>query len=576
MGHIRYLLYALVTAVACAVYYANREIDALAIALGLVAFALCWTFMLEARGRARAESWLHDVTESVPAAVFRLRRYGDGRLRYEFVSENSREVRGVSREEAMRDARSVFANVVDEDRGRVLHTVQDASMTLRPFEHQYRIRDAGGRVRWILSSAKPRAEPDGSVLWHGYWSDVTVRRELEAELVRSKERAEEASRAKSLFLAAMSHEIRTPMTGVLGMIELLSLADLAAEQHQAVGIIRESSIALLRIIDDVLDWSRIEAGKLELRMAPAPLECIAGRVADLYAALAANKGLRLERSVDPALHDHYLVDDVRVQQILANLASNAIKFTDHGEIVMAIKLLARGPGKDTVAFEVSDTGPGIAAAEQARLFAPYTQAGDPASRNHGSGLGLTICRRLAELMGGSLGLESDPGRGTLVRLVLPLERAAHAGGAKRDAAFARTATAVQGRPKVLVVDDDAVTRIVLERQLAILGYAPETAASAHEALARCRGGSFAAALVDCNMPGLDGYQFTRLVRAREGREGLARMPVIAFTGRVFREDIDACHAAGMDDHVSKPADLGRLRDVMHRWTSATGDGAARA
>jgi len=539
----------------------------------LVLFPLYFVLLREARARERAEAWLRDVTESIPAAVFRLRRRGGG-TRYEFVSRNVHEIRGVTREALMQDSHAALSSVLEEDRPTITGALLQAEARLEPYEKQYRVRLANGQVRWVLSIARPRAEPDGSILWHGYWADITCRRELQQQLVDARDRAERASKAKSDFLAVMSHEIRTPMTGVVGMVELLARDELRDDQRISVEIIRESSAALLRIIDDILDWSRIEAGKLQLRPAPATLDTIATRVADLYAAAATNKGLRLERSIDASL-GCYEIDAVRVQQVLSNLVSNAIKFTTHGEVLVSLVLLSRGTRSDVLAFDVCDTGPGISAVDQARLFAPYSQAGETIACAHGSGLGLSISRRLAELMGGSLRMQSTRGTGTCVRFVLPAARATipRAGGVQEAA---RPKAGAGRGARVLVIDDDEVTRIVLERQLAMLGYAPETAASAQEGLERCAATAFDAVLVDCNMSSMDGYEFTRRLRARELQRDEGRIPVIACTARVFEGDIAASREAGMDDHLRKPADLEQLDAMVRRWIGIPREAVNRA
>ena len=539
----------------------------------LVLFPLYFILLREAKARERAEAWLRDVTESMPAAVFRLRRLRDGSAQYEFVSRNVEEIRGVTRETLMQDCRVAISSVMDEDRAAVAGALLQAGARLEPYEKEYRVRLRDGRVRWVQSIARPRAEPDGSILWHGYWADITCRRELEKQLVAAKDRAERASKAKSDFLAVMSHEIRTPMTGVMGMVELLGQGDLRDEQRMSVEIIRESSAALLRIIDDALDWSRIEAGKLELRKAPARLDAIVGRVADLYAAAAANKGLRLERSADASLGECYLVDALRIQQVLSNLASNAIKFTTHGEVRISLELVSRGRGGDVVAFDVCDTGHGISAEDQSRLFAPYSQAGDACVRAHGSGLGLSISRRLAQLMGGSLRMQSTRGVGTCVRFVLPASRS------PKPAPAVEVATPQLGNAsgkRILLVDDDEVTRLVMQRQLASLGHAAETVASAEEGLARFEAARFDVILVDCNMSSMDGYEFTRRLRARESERGLDRTPVIACTAGVFEGDAVAAVDAGMDDHLRKPAALGQLGAMVRRWTAPVSRGAHHA
>jgi two-component system sensor histidine kinase EvgS len=542
----------------------------------LVLFPLYFILLREAKARERAEAWLRDVTESVPAAVFRLRRRRDGATKYEFVSRNAQEIRGVSREALMQDHQAAITSVVEEDRPAVAGALQQASARLEPYERQYRVRLADGRVRWVMSSAHPRAEPDGSILWHGYWTDITCRRELEQQLVDARDRAERASKAKSDFLAVMSHEIRTPMTGVMGMVELLARNELNDDQRISVEIIRESSAALLRIIDDVLDLSRIEAGKVELRRAPARLDAIAARVAELYAAAATDKGLRLERSIGASLGGYYHVDAVRVQQVLSNLVSNAIKFTTHGEVMISLVVVDRGTLGDVLAFDVRDTGPGISAEDQARLFAPYEQAGDALMRSQGSGLGLSISRSLAELMGGSLRLQSTRGSGTCMRFVLPASRVAVPADAARAECMAPRKVDASRSGRILVIDDDEVTRMVIQRQLATLGHQAESAGSAEEGLERCATTAFSLILVDCNMSPMDGYEFTRLLRASELRRGARRIPVIACTARVFDGDATASREAGTDDHLRKPAGLEQLDAMVRRWIAPLGETVNRA
>jgi two-component system, NarL family, sensor histidine kinase EvgS len=553
-GHLGYWISALVIPIAGAVFHvvngrAKRS----------------WDQIREARARAEAEDQLRDVIENVPGAVFRLRHFPNGQARFEFVSANVKTVRGVGREALLADAYALTGNVHGEDRARVLQILTAATSLAEPIHHEIRVLDGDGRVRWIETSAQPRREPDGTVLWHGHWTDITEKRALQDALVHAKERAEQATRTKSAFLATMSHEIRTPMNGVLGMLELVTLGPLQQDQRAAIEVVRESSETLLRIIDDILDFSKMEAGKLALCEEPSSLGRIVTRVVELYGAVGAKKGLQLEHSIDAALHEAYLIDTARLQQILSNLASNAVKFTERGTIEIAAKLELRRNDVDIVRLTVRDTGIGIDAGERKRLFAPFTQSGEARYQAAGTGLGLCISRQLVELMGGSIALESELGKGSLVTLLIPMIPTAPPQRPAPQSPHVAPATASSAAPRVLIVDDHPINRLVLDRQVSTLGYAAETAASAEEALERSGDGRFAAILADVNMPGIDGYALARLIRERERREDLRRTIIIACTANAFHDDAEKCIQAGMDDYVAKPVGLAKLCAMLRRW-----------
>jgi signal transduction histidine kinase/HPt (histidine-containing phosphotransfer) domain-containing protein/FixJ family two-component response regulator len=533
-------------------------------------------FTNESRARSRMEGQLRDVTENMPGTVFQLRRRRDGGYRYEFMSRGALEVRGVSRETALADAQAVFDTIHHEDLPRVKSALEASADDERPVGIDYRIVMPDGAARVVHKSARSRREPDGSVLWNGHWTDVTHLRELEAELRRAKEQAEEASRAKSTFLATMSHEIRTPMNGVLGMLELLALGRLDGEQRATLSVVRESGAALLRIIDDILDFSKIEAGKLQVKPEPASVHRIVDRLRNVYAGNASSKGLVLSAFVDPLLHAGYVVDPVRLQQVLGNLLSNAIKFTDKGQIELRAELMQRGAGHDLVSFTVRDSGIGISPEDQARLFAPFTQAHETTRVLGGTGLGLSISRRLAELMGGTVSMESAPGVGTRMRLELRLARceppaqlateatpAAGTPGPRRDAPSASDAMA-EGT-YLLIVDDHAINRMVLHRQVQALGYAAATAENGVDALEQWSAGRFGAVITDCNMPEMDGYELARRIRAREAEHGSARTIIVACTANALAGDAEKCFAAGMDDYIAKPVQLAQLAARLEQW-----------
>ena len=407
--------------------------------------------------------------------------------------------------------------------------------------------------------------------------DISARKDAE----RQKGAAEDANRAKSVFLATMSHEIRTPMNGVLGMLELLSLTRLDAAQLTMLEVVRESGTTLLRIIDDILDFSKIEAGKLEVRPEPASIAEAIEAVRHIYSGNASSKGMLLHCTVDPRISPALLVDPTRLRQILNNLVSNALKFTSKGHVEIRAELAGRADGVDRVRFSVEDTGIGISPANQARLFQPFVQAaGESSPRFGGTGLGLTICQRLAKMMGGTIEMASEPGTGTTMSLELSLPITDPAAVAKTESistgewlsTIARTRRAAPASARaesegtlVLLVDDHPTNRALLVRQVNTLGYAAESAEDGVEALAKWRSGRFGIVITDCNMPEMNGYDLTHTIRGLEGAAGGKRTPIIACTANVLGGEAEACVAAGMDDYLPKPVQLQDLAKKLDQW-----------
>ena len=562
---------------------AARTVDTLE--YGLLAFMLVFAsvvlpgflaFVRQARAREKAERRMADLAESLPGAVVQYRRWPDGRSRYEFITRGAGALRGIDLDAAVNDAEVVLRTIHPDDRKVLEEALDEGGRTLKPIQVDYRVFDADGGVRWMRTAGAPRREGD-SVLWNAHWADVTDQKLLEAELRHAKEQADAASRAKSTFLATMSHEIRTPMNGVLGMLELLALTRLDREQQTTLAVVRESGKSLLRIIDDILDFSKVEAGKLDIRPEPASLREIVERVRDIYMGSASSKGLLLAVHVDARISPWLLVDPGRLQQVLNNLVSNAVKFTQRGEIALGAELLSREEGADVIRLSVTDTGIGISAENLQRLFQPFNQVQDSLdSRYGGTGLGLSISRRLVELMGGSIEMESQPGVGTRVcaTLRLPIAREAaprHAIAAvpPQEMPVARPAPSVEAAEGegtlVLVVDDHPVNRMVMLRQVNTLGYAAETAVHGAEALDKWSTGRFALVITDCNMPEMSGYELAREIRACESRHGHSRTPLIACTANALGGEAERCLAEGMDDYIPKPVELRVLARKLAQW-----------
>jgi signal transduction histidine kinase/DNA-binding NarL/FixJ family response regulator len=392
--------------------------------------------------------------------------------------------------------------------------------------------------------------------------------------------AEAANEAKSTFLATMSHEIRTPMNGVLGMMEVLERQGLGEDQLPLVATMHDSAQALLRIIDDVLDFSKIEAGRLELETTAFSLSGLVAGAVDTLRPQANAKGLAITAETEPGSHDALIGDPTRIRQILFNLLSNAVKFTERGEVVVRAGTVPLGHGRTRLTLAVEDTGIGLDAEQQARLFQPFSQADSSTTRRYGgTGLGLSIVRRLAQLMGGDVTVDSAAGEGSIFTVTLTLEAApaeSPLAALLKPAVAQSAATVPVGyATRLLVVDDHPVNREVLVRQLKLLGLAADTAEDGGEALAMWAPGRYAAVLADLHMPGMDGFELTRQLRAAEAESGDARIPIVAVTANAMRGEEERCLAAGMDAYLAKPVAIDRLRATLERWL-AIGEGAAAA
>ena len=460
---------------------------------------------------------------------------------------------------------------------------------------EFVLRHQRGRTLPVLLALSAMRDDTGAMVGLlAVATDLSVLKRLERALRDSESRAREANHAKSAFLAAMSHEIRTPMIGVTGMIEVLSHTQLDAEQRRSLNVIQASAETLLRIIGDILDFSKIEAGKMEIEPVPTSLPELVRSVVANYAGSASSKGLTLTCEVDPRIAPAHYADPVRVRQVIGNFLSNAIKFTERGSVTAAVELRRHDPddgamGSDALVLRVTDTGIGVSEQAQARLFQPFSQAeADTTRRFGGTGLGLAISRRIAELMGGEVEMESVPGVGTSMRLAVKLHRAPPeelpetAGPGRQVAGFnprrlPTLAEAERERSLVLLVDDHATNRQVIQRQLALAGYASETAEDGIEGLERWRTGRYALLLSDVHMPRMDGYQLARAIREEGARRGLPPTPIVALTASALKGEAERCLAAGMDDYLAKPVGIATLGACLQRWLPHTaGTGAMGA
>lgn len=529
-----------------------------------------WRLRREVAGRRQLEQRLAEVTDNLPAVVYQARRDADGTLSFPFIAGDLPALFGITRQQAEQDARVLLERVEQEDRARILHSIEQAAHQFAPLILEFRLRSDGEGVRWVRSQAHPYAAEEGAVIWSGYWVDVSEARMQADALAAAKADAEQAAEAKSRFLATMSHEIRTPMSGVLGMLEVLAHSPLDSEQQRILGVIEDSAQMLRQILDDILDYSRLEAGALRLEPVPQPLRPLLESVCRLMSAQASARGLELHVQIDPQLAAAHEVDGVRLRQIVFNLLSNAIKFTARGEVRLQLEVL--GPtaddGSQPLCLSVTDTGIGIAPEQLQHLFAPFTQAGAYIQRDHGgTGLGLSICQRLVQMMGGELELHSTLGEGTRAEVRLAL---VEAGRGDVEALVAEQEQAALLPPalreaRVLVIEDHPTNQAMMAWRLQQLGVPHVLLGDGQQALDRLSSESFDLVITDCRMPVLDGFGFTRLLREREGRTGQPRLTVLALTASVLDDDARRCREAGMDEVLAKPLSLATLRTALLRW-----------
>jgi PAS domain S-box-containing protein len=511
------------------------------------------------RALAESEEMFRGLSASSPVGIFKTNLQG------ELIYGNQRlaEICGVAVSQilGLNWADCIHPEDVDEVRLCVLEGLRNE----KGLQKEIRLLMPDGTVRWVFARSEMVYDQSGNANGMvGTVDDITSRKNTLQELQAAKEAAEIASRSKDIFLTNVSHELRTPLNGVLGMADLLLDTQLDPEQRQMSEIMRDCGHALLRVVNDILDLSRVQACKLELENIPFDWPALVRQVVDHLKPEAGKKSIALRLEQPASMPSRFVGDAERIRQILLVYLTNALKFTEAGSVTVSVSALPVSEEAFELTVMVRDTGPGIPQADQGKLFQPFSQIDPSSTRKHGGvGLGLAIARRLAELMGGSVGVLSSEGSGATFWLRLTLPPAPESAAAHLER--------MANHPRVLVVEDNPESQRVALSMLWKLGWQADLVSDGVAALDLIRRNDYAVVFMDCQMPRMDGYSATEEIRAWEKSVQRAPVPIVALTAHAMAGDRERCFNAGMNDYLAKPMSLDNLRVALHQWT---GDSSA--
>ncbi|PLX94707.1 MAG: hypothetical protein C0621_05060 [Desulfuromonas sp.] len=484
-------------------------------------------------------------------------------LRFTYVDPQIGDLLGYTASEWV-NMESWVAWLHPDDRQEALDFCMKKTEQCEDHAFEYRALHAEGHVVWIKDVVVVDVERGKPVRLAGFMNDITVRKEMETALLQSMQRNEKVSREKSRFLASMSHEIRTPLNSIISGMTLLKTTELDEEQREYVDIAAEAGHGLLGLIDQILDLSRIEVGRLELSPEMVDLRREIASITQLFKGQAREKGLRYRVNLDANLKGKALVDPLRIRQILVNVIGNAVKYTERGEVQVEARLVG-GKRKPQLSVVVSDTGVGIAAERLPEIFAPFNRAQGASAV--GSGLGLSIAKELLDLMAGEVSISSDAGKGTRVEVSIPFKSSRKKEAEADSESESEFMAALESSPlRVMVVEDNQVNARVVTLLLEKLGTKICHCSSGEEALHRiAREPLFDCVLMDLHMPGMDGFETTRSIRQADAP--YARTPIFALTAHALDGVETEVRAAGMDGFLAKPLDFQQLQDVIKNLPS---------
>ena len=534
---------------------------------GSTVFTGIWqdvTLMVEADVRLR------EVTQNIPVVVYQFRLGTDASRSVPFMSQSIEKISGLTPDSVVADASVIFNSIHPDDLVRVNETIAESQSSGLTWSTDFRLMHVhSGEAVWVHGESQPKRLSDGSTLFNGYLADISEPKRVSEELRKAKEDAEAASKAKSDFLANMSHEIRTPMNGVIGMTELLMDTEMDAEQREYLGIVKSSSEALLRVINDILDFSKIEAGKLLIEHIPFNLGRTVADTLKTIALRAQEKGLELVCDIAPDVPMAVIGDPGRLRQILVNIIGNAIKFTDKGEVVLRISAEDAKASGATLHLAVSDTGIGIPANKLGSIFDAFSQEDSSITRKYGgTGLGLTICARLAQALGGRIWVDSEPGKGSVFHFTVHVDL---------DRAPTEVAMPMAGFEglHVLIVDDNEVNRLVVSRTLQTVGILAHHVDGGDTALAWLGAQSkdkqpCDLVLLDAQMPLMDGFTVAQHIR---DVPHCGSVPMLMLSSAGVKGDAQRAKEVGISGYLTKPATRDELLQAISRVLNLHGGSA---
>lgn len=533
------------------------------------------------QGIGRADADIEDVKDAHWALADNAARYRELLdAQRELIVQRSTDGRVVFANRAFCQAFNVSGSDILGTKFEPLLIREDVAQESSPLgDRVVQLLQTGSNRRWISWDVRKMKIAAGSIEIQSVGRDVSLERGIEAELKEARDLAEADNHAKSRFLAAMSHEIRTPMNGILGMIGLLRDTQLDADQRTCTRVVEDSARALLVLIDDILDFSKVEAGKLELANKVFSIKACVAQAMQLLAPGAAAKRLSFTSTVTSDVPEWVSGDEVRVRQIIFNLISNAVKFTDDGSVAVCVSMAAASPtpyGMCKVAIKVIDTGIGVPPEFVPRLFDEFEQGDNAMGRQvAGAGLGLAISKRLAQAMGGDVVADVGPDEGTSFTATLCFDVAEYPDAEMPVSSAQRLPAPSAGRFNVLIVEDNPINALLARKIVTRAGGTATIVEDGRLAIAAVwetlqhRKAAFDLILMDILMPGIDGLVAAKSIKDlyRDRRSaGLVCPPIVALTAHAFPEDRERCYAAGLDDYLAKPFEADQLHDVLLRWT----------